>query len=62
MVKFLDKITVVVARNERQGQVEAVIVNVPNLSSTGDRPPSSELAAVERAWLISGRTVSDAQR
>ena len=27
MVKFLDKITVVDARNERQGQVEAVIVS-----------------------------------
>ena len=56
MVKFLDKIAVVVARNERQGQVEAMIV------SWWDRPPSLELGAVERAWLISGRTVSDAQR
>ena len=27
MVKFLDKITVVVARNERQGQVEPMIVS-----------------------------------
>ena len=27
MVKFLEKITVVVARNERQGQVEAMIVS-----------------------------------
>ena len=27
MVKFLDKIAVIVARNERQGQVETVIVS-----------------------------------
>ena len=27
MVKFLDKIAVIVARNERQGQVETMIVS-----------------------------------
>ena len=34
----------------------------PNFSSIGERPPISELGIVAIAWLIKGKTVSDAQR
>ena len=33
---------------------------VPNLSSAGDKPPSSEFGDAAMMWLMSVKTVSDA--
>ena len=42
------------------GSLNRAWSRVPNLSSTGDRPPISVFGIVISAWLSRGRTVSDA--